>query len=132
MNLALYYPENFEDWDIDFKLDRLYNQHVTHTHQKAIEEIFLAGISYAVNYAANGTGNKELREDYLKMCQQHEELCKQHDALKLKYDALNAKFNLNQPTVAPEEAEAERAKLIRQAMGMGTVFQVGEGYEQRS
>lgn len=132
MNLGDYYPQHFEDDDIDFNLDAIYKRNATHTHERALEEIFLIGVTYAVNFAANGTGNKELREQYDAVCQQHAELCKQHADLRQKYDALNSKFNLNQPTVAPEQAAAEHAKLVNQAMGMGTVFQVGNSYEQQS
>ena len=125
MNLGELYPENFEDYEINFELDRIYKQHVPHTHEKALEEIFLYGISYAVYYALKGTGNNELRLEI-------EGLKKDYETLRLKYDALNSKFNINQPTVAPEQADTERAKLITQAMGMGGVFQTGYDYEQRS
>ena len=132
MNLGKFYQEHFENDDIDFDLDAIYKRNATHTHERALEEILLIGISYAVHFAVNGTGNKELREDFNKLSHEHTELCKRHEELKLKYDGLNAKFNINQPTVASDQADAERAKLVTQAMGMGTVFQTREGYEQRS
>jgi len=117
------HDEYFADKEIDLNLDAIYKKHVTHTHQRALEAVFLTGFHFIPkpNETWCGAEQEELKT-----------LREAYTVLQQKYDALNSKFNINQPTVEPEQADAERAKLITQAMGMGTVFQTGEGYEQRS
>jgi len=88
-------------------LDTLYKQHSGENHLCALRAIFQAGFSSAP-------------------CE-FDKLQKQYNALLERYEALNAKFNVNQfhePT--------DHARLIEQVMGMGGVFQIGDGYEQRS
>jgi len=113
----------FANREIGIDLEAIYKQHVTHTHQRALEAVFLAGFHFIPkpNETWCGTEQEEL-----------ETLREAYAVLQQKYDALNSKFNINQPTVQPEQAEEQRAKLINQALGMGTVFQIGNGYEQRS
>ncbi len=86
-----------------FNLDDVYRVNSRHTHEHALQVIFLMGYEYAK------TETEQLQQ---------------------KYDALNAKFNINQPNEEPS-IEMKR-ELVNQAVGMGKCFVVGDGYEQRS
>lgn len=110
MNLHEVDP-NFADEEICINLDQIYNEHVRHTHQRALEEVFLAGIQYAIDRQQESPARQEL-----------EELRERHDALQIKYDALNARFNINQSADSSPEMQE---KLMTQAMDMGNVFRCG-------
>lgn len=108
----------FADLDIPLDLDAIYKAHVTHTHQRALETIFLAGFHFLPKRFETHIGNEQ--ENFERLQQEFEQL-------QQKYDALNAKFNLNQTTGTTPEIQRE---LVKQAIGMGMTL--GADYEQRS
>ena len=113
-------PLDFEN-EIDFpNLEAIYNEHVRHTHRRALEKVFYAGVHYILGMAADKAESGDSKTQ-----QKLDDLQIQYAALQQKYDALNAKFNINQPQSDATEAELMPGKLATQAMDMGNVFRSG-------
>jgi len=100
----------FADKEINLDLDAIYKKHVTYTHQRALEAIFLAGFHFIPKPLETSIGNDQEKLEHLR---------KEFNILQQKYDALNAKFNVNQPTIDPAQVAAMQEILLTQAMGMG-------------